>query len=151
MNELEPVYAGWRTDGAMVQATMGVENKLIVGTLPVVLVGNRPGEIILQYKFTLEVPVEKTPRWEPIAVFWFTANQGGSTLDLADVIPPPGHPSWIGPTNRIIAAYFDEDDAFHVVNLDGTPSAAIGPVPNAGSWIVDNHDGTASIGTSTGS
>lgn len=83
---------------------------------------------------------------KPLTPWSFDAPASGATVNLADVMPPPGQLSNRGPAAyRIVGGSFDENGDLVLVNQD---DSTIGPMtpPEGGLFIVDNGDGTAAIG-----
>lgn len=143
--KLDIVYGAIESDGSITHATMTAGGVLTPDTDPIILVASNGLSVVdFQYRFQLEQPVGN--RWQALTHFWFDAPLDGVTLDLADVVPVAGTDRWRGPAANVVSGYFDGDDNLVLVNLDGSYTTPIGPIPDGASVWVDNGDGTWSVG-----
>jgi hypothetical protein len=150
LNSIEVAYGGFNAGGNMKAATLGALNVLTVSSNPMLLTGSNLGFSGLQYTVKFQKPLAASSgagigAWETITSFAFTPGLGGTTLDLKDHLPAISTSRQRGPINRITGGTFDGSDDLQVTNLDGSQSTPIA-IPAGSAWIVDNGDGTATIG-----
>lgn len=143
--KLDIVYGAIESDGLLTHATMTAGGVLTPDTDPVVLVASNGLAVVdFQYRFQLEQPVGN--KWQTLTSFWFDAAIDGATIDLADVVPVAGTDRWRGRSANVVSGYFDGDGDLVLVNVDGTYTTGIGPIPDGASVWVDNGDGTWTVG-----
>ena len=142
--KIDIVYAAISSSGALVHATMGVENVLVPDADPIVLVAaNGLSVVDFQYRFQLEQPVGNS--WQALTHFWFDApTVSGGTVDLADIVPVAGTTRNRGPRADVVSGYFDDVDDMVLVNVDGSYTTGITPVDGV-LVLIDNGDATWSI------
>lgn len=80
-----------------------------------------------------------------ITPWWFDAPGDGGSINLTDVMPPPGQLSKRGPAAKIVSGYFDGNDDLVLVNVDGSETTPI-ELPDDVITFVDNGDGTVQVG-----
>lgn len=139
--KIDIVYAGIKNTGELTHATMAAGNVLTLDDDPIVLVASNGLSVVdFQYRFQLEKPVGN--QWQALTHFWFDAAIDGATVDLADVVPVAGTNRWRGPAANVVSGYFDGDGDLVLVNVDGSYTSGIGPIPDGASVWVDLGDGT---------
>ncbi|MGB0877551.1 MAG: hypothetical protein ACPGXI_10880 [Mycobacterium sp.] len=84
--------------------------------------------------------------FEKVITPWsFDAPGDGESINLTDVMPPPGQLSKRGPAASIVSGYFDDNDDLVLVNRDGSYTTPI-ELPDDTIAFVGNGDGTVQVG-----